>query len=160
MSGQKSAAYEKLTLLNDEISQGIKNLSSEPADRLDTEIEELKTNSFRDRAPEAEFALQLFRKYADVANTIKDDRTSNKNSFPQISSMLDSVPQFVYEGNREELAGRESFRKNIFWYRSVVFVMAFIVFMLFVTIREVRENQTMTPQRMMDVRSCLGTLLL
>jgi hypothetical protein len=151
MSTHRSNAYEKLSLLNEEISQGIKNLSSEPADSVEANIEELKTKSYRDVAPEAQLALLLFRKYADVANTIKDESVNNKNSTTQGISMLDSIPSFIYEGNRDELAGRESFRKNIFWYRVIVAVVSLIVFALFLSIHAVRGGRNLTPALMIDV---------
>jgi hypothetical protein len=134
---QKSAAYEKLALLNAEIEQGIKNLSSESVAQLSTEIDNIKGNSFRDRAPEAELALQLFRKYADVANNIKDSaqgrNDTSQSAHGGLSSMLEAVPAVIYEGHRDELAGRDSFRKNIFWYRCIVAVLGLTANIMFIT---------------------------
>lgn len=133
-----SARSEKVNLLNEEIAQGIKNLSDEPVATVTSSLDSIRSSVFeQDRiSPETEYALQLFRKYADLANDIKD-RASGRGEFAQAgtgSAVLDALPQFVYESHREEFAGQESFRKNIFWYRFVIFLLALTVFLVIVTV--------------------------
>lgn len=77
---QKASVFERLNVLNEEIHEGILNLSDEPKLKLTEEIEGLREQSFQSRAPEAEFAIRLYRKYADVANEIKDKSKNSVNN--------------------------------------------------------------------------------
>jgi glutamate-1-semialdehyde aminotransferase len=46
---KKATVYEKLTQLAEEIQEGIRSISDSPKDDLDTEIEDLRENSYHQR---------------------------------------------------------------------------------------------------------------
>jgi hypothetical protein len=136
---------EDISLLIEEISQGIKNLNN-VSDNND--VLELRREC---GGSEARVALHLFRRYADIANTIKDDCTSVRQGGVSGGGVLDNVPTFFYEGNRDDPSGSESFRKNVFWYRAIVGVLAMTVFIVFVSTPAIHVS-TIRPDKNNEVK--------
>ena len=142
---QKSQAFETLTLLNEEISEGLRNLSDNPKGKTNAEIEQLKENAYRKHSPEAEFALQLFRKYADIANSFKDQLIASRTEGSQHGSSRFEIPAYMYEGNREQLSGMKATKTNIFWCRTLVVVLTLAGYITLVTIRFMSYRHSVTP---------------
>jgi hypothetical protein len=142
------------------------------SDQLIAEIDRIKLEAFKSRSPgsggsgkssgpgltgssalsevDVEVALQLFRKYADAANSIKDN-LAEKDRFRSASSgvvanggVFDAVPEFIYRGHREELSGKSIFRTNIFWYRVVIFGLSLTAFILSVRTPFIHESKLST----------------
>ncbi len=129
---QKNTVFDKLNCLNEEISEGLRNLSEVGRESVDEEIALVKEASYRERAPEAELALRLFRKYADVAHTIKRDaenNSKNKEEFVSNNALFE-VPPYVLQGNSEQLVGYQATKKNIFWLRALTALSSFISYVI------------------------------
>ena len=91
--------YDKIAQLSDEIIEGIYNLSpGEERSLLINEVHMLKQEAMREKSPEVAQNLLLFRKYAEIANQIKD---SSKYS----NSFINDLPALVSEYKEEELIG-------------------------------------------------------
>jgi hypothetical protein len=125
----KSRVSEIITLLIDEISQGIKNISSLPKLKVIREIEQIREESFRaSRAPEAEFALKLFRKYADVAHSYKV-KCDNAEKGPTNAGEV-IVPSYLYETTMEPVAGFGALNHNKFWLRAATCLFCFLCYVI------------------------------
>ena len=75
---QKATVHEKLGILTDEIEEGIMNISDSPRNQINNEIEIIREISYQERAPEAEYAIRLFRKYATIAQSLKSSKGSGR----------------------------------------------------------------------------------
>jgi hypothetical protein len=123
-----SPTFEKLNRLNDEIKEGIRNISEVPRPRIDDEIDMLRAESFRERAPEAELSLRLFRKYADISHTLKAEM-KEKGKLRDQSALIE-LPSYIYEGNADQISGWAALGKNIFWLRAITCLFSFLSFVV------------------------------
>ena len=92
----RASIYETLTTLSDEIINNIKTLSEESRYKIDEDIKAMREASYRERSPEAEYVARLFKKYADIATRLKNNK-SNSNNKDVIFGRV-AVHSFVYEG--------------------------------------------------------------
>lgn len=136
----KSRATELIALLNTEIEQGIENITGLPHSQVKREVSKIKDEAYKvERAPEAEFALLLFRRYADLAENLKSknelvDRNNN--------SMLDDVPSYLYEATTEDLpSGYGAFQHNKFWLRAIVCMFCFLTYVVMSTVPNVTSTR-------------------
>ena len=108
----KSRATEVISLLSSEIEQGIRNITVKdiPKSQIKREIERIKENAFKvERAPEAEFALQLYRRYADLAENLKAKHAAaDKDN----NSLLGDVPSYLYEATTEDIPSGNNNNSN------------------------------------------------
>lgn len=144
INSPRVTVYDKLTALSEEIVQGIYNIHAfvPPSgkgdalrkDELTQELAALRESSFSERSPEAEYALRLFRYYADMANaalhSMKNGDAANGQRGNADSVALFEVPPFVYEGSPEQLSGWSAVRKNIFWSRAFSALFSFLAFVV------------------------------
>eukprot|EP00596_Hydrurales_sp_CCMP1899_P006877 CAMPEP_0119035080 /NCGR_PEP_ID=MMETSP1177-20130426/2050_1 /TAXON_ID=2985 /ORGANISM="Ochromonas sp, Strain CCMP1899" /LENGTH=400 /DNA_ID=CAMNT_0006992977 /DNA_START=112 /DNA_END=1314 /DNA_ORIENTATION=+ len=133
---KKATVYEKLTQLAEEIQEGIRSISDSPKDDLDTEIEDLRENSYHQRAPEAEFAIGLFRKYTNMADSLKGQAPKEGNNGFFHNTVLGEVPvpTFIYEGTAEQLAGYAALGNNLFWLRVLTCLFCFLSYVIMATV--------------------------
>mmetsp|Transcript_164 Transcript_164/g.217 ORF Transcript_164/g.217 Transcript_164/m.217 type:complete len:407 (+) Transcript_164:116-1336(+) len=120
--------YDKLNNLAAEISEGIINLSGASRDEMQKELSAMKDAAFQERSPEAVYNTQLFRKYADIANQIKDSQRAGAGVDSR-STLIRDLPSFVYESDDGNLlVGWEATRTNIFRIRIVTVMFSLIAF--------------------------------
>eukprot|EP01036_Dinobryon_divergens_P034061 gene34061-44009_t len=152
--------YDKLNGLAEEIKTGILNLSSSSSlqgiDRraLALELEALRDASYRERSPEAVLNILLFRKYADMANQIKDnsDNSSEKQLF--INAIGDSLPSFVYRHQEGELVGWNAMQSSIFWLRILTCIFVFISYVVMSSVTDIAiaDNNPASPRGSFNYR--------
>lgn len=130
-SSSSGSLYDKLKALSDEISEGILNLTDDNKTKVTMEIQSLKDQAAKDRAPEVTANIFLFRKYAETANYWKDAHANLKNDK---LGLIGELPSFVYETNDEELVGMTALKTNIFWLRLVTCILAFISYIVMSTV--------------------------
>lgn len=144
-SSRVETLYDKLNLLAEEIAQGIFNLTGGRREMIQREIDDLRDASYRERSPEAVYSILLFRKYADIANAIKDGRGSGDKAGTSLSaagaaggggaassermSLIGELPDFVFHPEDETLLrGHNAFSTIVFRLRCVAAALAVIVF--------------------------------
>ena len=138
----KSRATEVISLLSSEIEQGIRNITDKdiPKSQVKREIERIKEQAFKvERAPEAEFALQLYRRYADLAENIKAKHTAaDKDN----NSLLGDVPSYLYEATTEDIPSGVSsaFQHNKFWLRAIVCMFCFLTYVIMSTVPNITTS--------------------
>lgn len=123
-------------LLEEEMIEGILNLSDVSRRLKLDEIESLK-DVCRDREhPEEQFRLLLFRKYAGIANDIKDsvETRSNRTLFNG------DLPTLVYEVNDEQLTGFTAIKTNAFWLRFLEALLCFLAIVLLSNVRYISSS--------------------
>jgi hypothetical protein len=117
--------YDKLNNLADEISEGIINLGDQSRENVQKELSDLRELAYKERSPEAVYNTYLFRKYANIANQLKDAKSGQKDK----STFVGELPSFVYEADDEEmLVGYQATKSNIFRLRFLVSIFALITF--------------------------------
>ena len=133
----KSRVYEVLGLLTDEIQQGIKNLvDGTSKTEISTDIEELREESYKERAPEAEFALRLFRRFSDEAHNIKSILDRNKHKISDDSIMVE-LPSYLYETTSDQVSGFGAFNHNKFWLRALTCIFCFLSYVVMATVPQI-----------------------
>lgn len=126
--------FDKLQHLSSEISEGIVNLSGGKRWLVDMELQHLKEEAQKETSPEATYNLLLFRKYADVANQIKDENAELKTQGVSFPSILPEA------GNDEKLLrGLDAMRSNLFWLRVLAALLSFVSFVVMSTVPHVQH---------------------
>lgn len=171
MSGE--TIFDKLSHLCLEIEEGIRNLptaSDGPVvsgdeervhaaksmqEILNSQIEDLRAESYGDRAPEAQYAVLLFRKYAEEANRIRTAyeqvrREGQQNDNSEILADF-SIPQYVYEGCGEQLSGWAAMKRNIFWFRTLVALFSMLCIIMIALAPHVLNNGSLKPNSLFTV---------
>ena len=122
---------EQIGKLCREIREGILNLIDTRGQEEQEELNELRTAALIRRAPESTYATLLFRKYADIANDIKDSQHQRGDSI-----IGDIGTLAVYEPDDEKrLVGWDALRTNIFWLRMGTATLAFISYVLMASVK-------------------------
>lgn len=138
-SGKMETLYDKLNNLAAEISEGIINLSGGRREEVQRQLSELREQAYRERSPEAVYNTVLFRKYAEIANQIKDSKEGGRT---EKATFLGELPSFVYESDDENiLVGWEATKANIFRLRTLVVVFALISFSVMSSAPYINEAQ-------------------
>ena len=136
----RASIYETLTTLSDEIINNIKTLSEESRYKIDEDIKAMREASYRERSPEAEYVARLFKKYADIATRLKNNK-SNSNNKDVIFGRVE-VPSFVYEGSPDQIIGFEAAkRSNIFYYRCTCILFSFLCFVILSTVHFINYGE-------------------
>jgi hypothetical protein len=139
--------YDKMNFLSNEITEGIVNISNGKRWLVDTEVQRLKDEAQREVSPEATYNILLFRKYAGIANQIKDENAelrSNGNAFANI------LPE---AGNDETLLrGWDALKSNLFWLRALAAMFSFISFVVMSTVPYV-DTAEYHPNKYFSVRT-------
>jgi hypothetical protein len=137
-AGKKVTVYEKLNMLNDEIIESIKvSCGVHGGSVVDAEINALREASFKERSPEAEFSIKLFRKYVEVVSKEKDDSLRTTVSNKMITNASDEqdtntgsdfykFSSVALEGTSVQITIQDAPRTNIFWYRAIVMMFSLI----------------------------------
>lgn len=152
MFNGSDAFFEKIRQLGSEISEGIVNLSNGKRWLVDVELERLKGVAQQETAPEATYNLLLFRKYADIANQIKEDHE-------ELQTRGASFPIILPEAGNDErlLKGLDAMRSNLFWLRVAAALLSFISFVVMSTVPHV-ENARFVPFDYFTVGCTAATL--
>jgi hypothetical protein len=122
----KDTLFDKLNQLADEIIAGIINISDARKEDVMIEIDNLRMESFKERCPEAVFSTILFRKYADIANRIKDSRKDS----PVESNLWVDIPSFSSASFDEDSSGWASIRRKSFILRISATLFGFLTFIV------------------------------
>jgi hypothetical protein len=127
---KNKSIYDALTLLAQEIKDGIRNLSSQSANQIDADYERMKAASLHNTYPEVSLVTSLYRKYADTAHTIKDDLLD------QIDRMgvLADLPSLYEVKEEKQLAGWTAMKSNVFWIRVISSLCSLICIILLASI--------------------------
>jgi hypothetical protein len=124
-SSRSDTVYDRLNNLAAEISEGIINLSEEQREQVQRELSALREQAYKERSPEAVYNTLLFRKYAAIANQIKDDKRGRGDK----TTLIGELPSFVYEQDDENMmVGWEAVKTNIFRLRALATMFALITF--------------------------------
>ena len=125
--------YDKLNGLSSEISEGIVNLSNGKRWLVESELRRLQNKADQETSPEVEYNVLLFRKYAEVANQIKDSSQRNDDSRTHDSRAVITATQT--SGTYQILvSGFEFVKRNLFWMRMLSAMFAFISFVVMSTV--------------------------
>jgi hypothetical protein len=130
-----STMYDKLNELNREMEQGIFSLSGTDTgnSNLQADLDQIAGIASREKSSEAVASILLFRKYAEIANHLKEsNHEQNQNSW-ELSS-------FVHEDSDAESVGTSAFGRKIFWLRVAVFILSFISFVVMSTVPNVTKD--------------------
>lgn len=145
--GGSGSVYQKLASLCSEIEQGIKNIS-EPNPSLQSEILRIRSNAFKESHPEVEYAIQLYRKYADETSAAL--QLSHRNRSPHEASggdqfdeirMTDDIPLFLYQGVKGQIVGEAALNRNIFWFRLVTGFFCMLSFSVISSVDHIHDRQ-------------------
>lgn len=135
----RASIYETLTTLSDDIINNIKILSDESRYKIDEDIKAMREASYRERSPEAEYVARLFKKYADIATRLKNNK-SNSNKDVVFGKV--EVPSFVYEGSPDQIIGFEAAKNsNIFYYRCTCILFSFLCFVILSTVHYINYGE-------------------
>jgi hypothetical protein len=143
--GRVETMYDKLNSLAAEISEGIINLGGERRDKIQQELSELRAQAYKERSPEAVFNIVLFRKYADIANRIKDSKEDKNNTADSHhgldrTTFVGNLPDFVYKADDESMfVGQSATKANIFKFRACVAVFSLIAFSVMSSVPYINE---------------------
>jgi hypothetical protein len=147
-----SRSTEIVKLLAEDLEAGILNITDKdlPKREVKREIDKIREEAFKtERAPEAEFALRLFRRYADLAEHLKA-RAADSSRTP--TSLIGDVPSFLYEATTEDLpSGMSAFQHNKFWLRAVVCLFCFLCYVIMSTVPNISSTRC---GRSLAVRRC------
>ena len=124
--------YDKLGELSGTIEEGIRSVSSDARANIESDILKIKREASKSGCPEADYAILLFKKYAEEASTASTQLLSDNMIGPFID-----IPPFLYEGTGEQLSGIESTSKNIFWMRSASAIFSFLCFVVMGTVKNI-----------------------
>lgn len=121
--------YDLLKSLAEEITEGIFNLSGPEVNKNDlrSDVESIAELAAKEKSPEVMVNVLLFRKYADIANNVKDTK-NEKFSF------MGDLPSLVEENPHVELVGWSALGTKIFWLRLSCCLLAFISFVVMSTV--------------------------
>jgi hypothetical protein len=119
------------SMIEDEITEGIVNLSEKSKNRIISELEPLKASCIGHRTPNELYRLLLFRKYANIANDIKDELHGRpgEHRIP----LIGRIPSYVYESNEDQLTGWTAMTTNAFRLRFITAIFSFISFTIMVS---------------------------
>lgn len=135
-SAKMETLYDKLNNLAAEISEGIINLSGGRREEVQQQLSELREQAYKERSPEAVYNTVLFRRYAEIANQIKD----SKEGRAEKATFIGELPSFVYESDDENiLVGLEAMKANIFRLRVLVVVFSMIAFAVMSSVPFINE---------------------
>ena len=136
---RKLTVYEKLGLLNDEMCAGIKKATPDSPTQIESEIAELRHAAYRERSPEAEFAILLYRKYVDIVTHSSQQRYGISAESRESEATVDNnqsaffeFQSYALDGIGEQISGlADALKRNIFWYRLVTVMFTFIAMVIF-----------------------------
>lgn len=134
-----------LTQLCPEIEQGIRNMNSDiPREQINNDISNIRLESMKSAYPDVQYAILLFRKYANDAND-KIDNLSAKpyevDQFvgkvgtilsPYINDEAPPIPDIIVP-----LQGLSAFTRNIFKFRSATTFLSFVALVILCCTHEV-----------------------
>jgi hypothetical protein len=150
VSSKTETVYDKLNKLNAEIAEGIINLGDSPRDVVQRELTFVRDQAYKERSPEAVFATILFRRYAAIANDIKDSKTSGGGAK---STLIGDLPSFMYEKDDDNmLVGWEATKTNIFRMRAIATLFALLTFSVMSAVPNITEAD-FKPEDHFDVRA-------
>lgn len=119
-------------LFPQEIMEGIINLSNGSRQRQswDRELEVYRNVATLHSQPQFALPLLLFRRYAEVANDIKDQRHNDEHLHGEAKSgLLDDLHQianYSYESEVTDLSGWNAMKTYTFWFRFFTALFAFL----------------------------------
>lgn len=133
-------------LLEEEMIEGVLNLSDVSRITKLNEIESLKDACRPREHPEDQFRLLLFRKYAGIANDIKDSiQTKNQRTL-----LGGDLPSLVYEVNDEQLTGWAAVRTNAFWLRFFEAMLCFVAVVLLSNVKYISTSSFTSSHYFLD----------
>jgi hypothetical protein len=132
---QADEESERFDILIDEISEGIRNLSSSPKKVLKTLFKQLKESTRSDSHPQITYATLLFRQYANIANDLKQQLREYTLANESIIAMETSDE---LQNSYAALAGWSAMNNKLFWYRASTAILVFISFVLMSNVPNIR----------------------
>lgn len=125
--------------MSEEISEEIIILSGRPRAEVEDELHRLKAVADKDPSADAAYALLLFRKYADLANELKDGNAELERTVSALSeaSVFDAAAGTIDGESKAKLAGYAATRAKIFWLRVIAGVFSLISFIVMTCVPEV-----------------------
>ena len=159
-SSKNETVYDKLNNLAAEISEGIISLSDERRETVQKELSSLREQAYRQRSPEAVYSTILFRKYANLANVIKDSKKQvTSNGAVRGTTIVGDLPAFVYEKDDDEkLAGWEAANTSIFRLRALATLFSLLTFAVMSSVPYITESD-FYPEHHFSVSLRLSPLL-
>lgn len=144
----RNAGEDLGLLLEQEMTEGILNLSNEARGQLLAKLEQLRRDSYQQPQPAMLYKLRLFRQYADIANEIKDHPRTSSGSAGD-SAFMAEIPSFVYEMDEGQLVGWAAVRTYAFWLRFCTAAMSFISVVFMATFPHI-DKPDLEPIQILD----------
>lgn len=140
---------DKLKILSDELSRGLHNLSSSPKSTIDDEISALWSEAQSRSYPLIEFSLLLFRKYADVANTVRDAHKSRKaeSNHGLLTGNFDGIESD--DENPSMIGGLHATKQKSFNIRGAILIFSFLSFVIVSSAPHI-NHAFLTPDDILD----------
>jgi hypothetical protein len=170
--GKKVTVYEKLNVLNEEISDCIIATASDAGitkEAIESELRALREASFRERSPEAEYAIKLFRKYVDQtgksnpchpfsrgSSTNMQNIPLSKGEYSEAADMSNhEFMKAALEGTYLQIAGpSEAAKKNIFWFRAIIMLLSLVALIILSSSRYIAYTK-FTASNAFTVQMCI-----
>jgi len=115
--------------LSDEIAQGIINLCGISEISMRRAFSSMRDIARQHRVPALRYSLLLFRKYADIANDIKDTGRSNNGNSSSQNSPID-ITALIPDSDHQKQTGILATTIYLFWYRVLCSNLALLSWML------------------------------
>jgi hypothetical protein len=140
-------------LLSEEIIVAIRKCSSNLS-QTDSDLKELRELSYRDRSPEAEYAILLFRKYEDMISkfTHQNEEQTDSLESPLHSDVLDRVYAIVFGSDPDSVSGVQALKSRKFWLRAIAALLALVSFTVMSTVQYISEAK-LNPTTIFAVRN-------
>lgn len=85
---ERTVVNEKLGVLTNEIQEELIRISTLSRFKVCSDIESIRQRSLLEKAPDAEFAIRLFRKYSTSIRSLKPAEKGNERFGSQLQSYL------------------------------------------------------------------------
>jgi hypothetical protein len=125
----KTSVFEKLSLLVSEIENSIRNEDGGSNGQVESQLSEIRSRSYLERAPEAQHATLLFRHYSNLVSRRTGGQPNAGFGFWD-HDLSRHIPPTAFEGTAEVLVGMEATRSNAFILRSIISSFSFVAFVV------------------------------
>ena len=148
-----SDSFEILTNLCPEIEQGIRNVLSETLakSKINDDLEEIRRESSNHAHPAAQYALLLFRKYANEVNALGYAEKSKNNNINEQSVGV-NIPFKVVEDSEivltdvTQMSGYDAMKSHVFQIRALCLLFSIITIIIFAMNHELFSHNSWVTQ--------------